>query len=114
MTNAPASTPVLVRMASPLRGRRGRGRNYWPGFLDDVDIDGGGFVTDSRRLILQEAFRDFYEQLDVQGLTAVILQRETPTGPAAPANPTPPYDQPVFVTDIRVDVKIGTQRRRIR
>lgn len=109
-----SSNAVLVKMASALRGRRGRGRNYWPGFLPEADVDGAGNISPGLVATLQSDFDNFFENLLLNGIATCILQHETPTGPDAPVNPTPPYDPPPPVVDIRVDAKVATQRRRIR
>jgi hypothetical protein len=90
---------IIVKMSSSLRGRKNRGRNFWPGFVNSGDVDPGGFLT-TRAGGLTTDFINFYTEIGTtDGWGPVILHKD---GSA----PTP-------VDEIAVQDKIGSQRRRI-
>lgn len=110
----PPNVSLLVSMRSQRRGRRARGRNYWPGFLEEGSVDRSGQMTPVFLASRVAGFTGFFAELESEAITPVILQHTTPTGPNAPENPTPPLSPPPAVTVIEVQAKVATQRRRLR
>lgn len=109
------NTSVLIRLTTASRGRRGRGRMFWPGLAYEVQVDEAGGLLPAYQEDLTEAFQGFFLSLETSGAGgAVVLQRETPGPPNTPANPTPPISPPPAVTDVTCDSKVATQRRRLR
>lgn len=98
---APPNASLLVKKTSALRGRKFRGRNYWPGLMKDQNVldDGtliAGYVAD-----MADAFDGFNTDLFTLGYFSVILHNDPETVP------TP-------VTGGGVESRIATQRRRLR
>lgn len=97
---APPNTCLLIKLTTGLRGRANRGRNYWPGQLNDGDVGDDGTIEASRLADLQATFGDFINQLVTAGWAMTILHRD-----GSPAS---------TVTGGEVEPKVATQRRRLR
>lgn len=97
----PPSVTTLVRKVTGLRGRANRGRNYWPGLLTENDVSDEGDINPIKVDDIQDRIVGIGEVLFTAGYTPVILH----TSPALA--PTP-------VTNIVVEAKVATQRRRLR
>lgn len=108
------NTAVLVSEKTNIRGRRGQGRMFLPGLAYEVQVGTDGTLVGAWRVDIQNAADDFLTGGTPGDRPMVILQRETPTGPNAPANPTPPLAVPPPVAALIVDEKVATQRRRLR
>lgn len=117
LSDAPPQVATLVRYATPVRGRRGRGRSYLPGLLANSHISSQGIISTPRLEVIQASVDSFFGQLETDlaaQLSQVILQHTTPVGPGAPVNPSPPLDPPPAVSSRSVDSRVATQRRRLR
>lgn len=111
--NAP-NVAVLVKEVTASRGRRGRGRMFLPGLAFDSQVTSSGLMASGYVDSLQAAIDSF--RLSAQtpdGMEMVVLQRTTPTV-NPPENPTPPLSPPPEVTDLQVQSKVASQRRRLR
>lgn len=114
----PPNVAVLVSKVTAAKGRRGRGRVFLYGVCGEGDIDTAGNLAGARRTSVQNNWDDFIDSIlnsvTTFGVQQVILQSTTPTGPGAPANPTPPISPPPVVTSSTVSGRVATQRRRLR
>lgn len=99
----PPNCALLVEKVTSRRGRRARGRNFWPLAMFESQVSPTGSLDPSG---IQELFDDFFTELTTRGLAPVILQGDTGV--------TPPLSPPPNVTRFVVDPVIGTQRRRMR
>lgn len=98
---------ILVRKITQERGPRARGRSYWPGMTFEATFGPTGLMTPADQATYQGRFDDFYEALGTSGLSnLVILQGDE--GSSAPLNPPP------AITQLLVDQRCATQRRRNR
>lgn len=104
----PQNTAYLIRKRTDLGGRRGRGRMYLPGVLEN-DVDSVGGLSTTITVPLQAGFDAWYDDLTamVGGrlYPPVVLHRSEGIGAEPP--PTP-------VTRFVVENKVATQRRRLR
>ena len=92
----------LVRKSTAFGGRAGRGRFYMPGVTED-NIDGGGVVLPAGRAAINTGLDDFRTGLESIDSPIVLLH-----GVGSPlTSPTP-------VTDLSLDARVATQRRRLR
>lgn len=96
----PPQVSLLVRKVTGNRGRRNRGRQYWPMLLGDESTAGTGEILPTARDGFQTGFDAFYSAMVELGLPPVILHNDGST-------PTP-------LTGFLVEAKIATQRRRLR
>lgn len=98
----PQNVAMLVRKITATGGRRGRGRMFIPGVPINV-INGSGSLTGTYPATAESVFNDI--QTTLEGLADVetlVLFHDT-----APFTPTP-------ITDLIVQSKLATQRRRLR
>lgn len=108
---APPQVAFLTTYRTVRKGPRGRGRSYWPGFLNDEDISNGGGILGARMTQLTLAFDEFWEEVTELSALAqpqVILQHITDTQVSEPITPPP------VVTDRLYRGRTGTQRQRNR
>jgi hypothetical protein len=102
-TSLPQNCAVLVKKLSGLGGRRGRGRMFLPGgYLQEGLVANNGMINAAFRGDMQNGMNQF--------LAAVGMFILHSTGPAG--SPAPPA--PTAVTQVVVDTRIATQRRRLR
>lgn len=102
LSAAPMSPNValLVRKLTGSRGRKNRGRNYFPGMIYESDVDGAGVINPVQVGGFQGFFDNWYSALVALEFEPYILHNdETP--------PTP-------VLQFEVDGVVATQRRRLR
>lgn len=100
MNTCPQNCAVLVRKQTGLGGRAGRGRMFLPPFaLDEGNVSPNGLLDSDFRNDTQDSMDAW-----MGGLTPVLLHDSLT--PGAPA-PTP-------ITNVIVDPRIATQRRRLR
>lgn len=97
---SPPNVCILERSTTGMRGAANRGRNYWPGFLIDGDVQDTGAITLARIATLQSALFDFHAELADSSISPVVLHSSV----TAPTN----------ITGFLVEGKIATQRRRLR
>lgn len=99
----PLNYSVLVRKSTGLRGRRNRGRMFWPGMAQEAEVDQAGVLTVARVASLQAAFTAFFAALAGRVPNSNMLLLHT----SAPTTPVP-------ITDLVVQALGATQRRRMR
>ena len=105
----PPNCAMLVRKLSNFGGKANRGRNYWPGFTFDGQVDELGQIDPTVITSMQGQFTSFFGALGSgNGATtalcpAVILHDESS-----------PATAPVLVSAVQVDGMIASQRKRIR
>lgn len=118
---ASAVTPavsVLVRKATALGGRRGRGRMFWPG-ASDSSFDDAGVMPGATNAAWMTSLADFLGDLAAGNFPMVLLHspptewvlvngqpRRVPIAGSVPS--------PTLVTALTVDGRAATQRRRQR
>lgn len=96
----PPQVSLLVRKVTGARGRRNRGRQYWPMLLGDESTAGTGEILPTARDGFQTGFDAFFDALTELGIPPVILHNDGST--------------PTAMTNYLVEAKIATQRRRLR
>lgn len=109
MTRSGTSTAwansILVRKVTNELGRRGRGRMFAPGFLNNTEVEQDGSILATRRTTISGLLSTFFDALATPttdtAYPPVLLHS------AAPADPTP-------ITDLVLSDLIGIQRGRIR
>ena len=99
VTQTSPATCYLIRKYTGFGGRRGRGRMYIPGPVEN-DVNVAGDLQSSRVTALTTACAGFLTDMQTAGCSLVVLHNDG----------TPPYG----VTELRVDPIIATQRRRLR
>lgn len=104
----PPNVTLLTRKVSTAKGRRGRGRSYWPLLLGEADVTDEGIIDTTSRTAWQAIFQDWGDQISLGGYEQVILQS------TYPEQTTPPITPPPTVASYIVDAKVATQRRRLR
>jgi hypothetical protein len=100
---AEPSLAILTRKVAPGRGRRQRGRCYWPGMVYEATFDNRGLMNVGSLADYQAAFDTLRDGMERE---LVILQSEEGV--------TPPIDPPPTFTQFIVDQRAATQRRRLR
>lgn len=96
---APPNLAVLVHKNTPLGGRKGRGRLFVPG-LAEAELDQDGLITSGTQSSFQSFFNSFGGGLALGSLPLMLLHTDA-TSPTA-------------IETLSVDVKLATQRRRLR
>lgn len=93
---------LLIHKVTPLGGRSGRGRMFWPGIPDNqVDADGNvhsGYLTS-----VGEWLEDFRGKLIADDIVPTLLHADTDVAP---------IDTPI--TGLLPQAQMATQRRRLR
>lgn len=97
---APPNVCILYKLVTGFRGAANRGRNYWPGQLNDGDINDDGTIDDARWTDLNATVANFFEAITTAEYSIVILHRDGST-------PTP-------INGGGLERKVATQRRRLR
>lgn len=95
----PAQVALLVQKRTGLAGRRNRGRFYWPWAVAEASVDELGRITPSTVVDFQNAFDNFLEALETEGVPMRVLHNTAGT--------------PADVIQLRVSNVVGTQRRRL-
>jgi len=95
------NTCLLGRKGTSLRGRKHRGRNYWPGMITESMVDESGFISAGPLEGLQGAFDLWGASIDGLGYFGCILHNDEET-------------EPTGITSYILDSKVATQRRRMR
>lgn len=98
----PQNCSVLVQKLTALGGRRNKGRFYVPG-IDETDVDNAGSILTTPLAAWNTAVNNLQLGLESDS----FLDRLVIFHSAAPLTPT-------IVSDLRVDGRIATQRRRLR
>lgn len=97
----PSNCAMLMRKVTILRGRRNRGRCYFPGVLPESAVDEGGLISEAFVDERQGDAQSWFDALVTLNADAVILHSELP-------------GTPTTVERFEVDARIATQRRRLR
>lgn len=114
-TRASSGSPsnvALIRFKKALgKGRRNAGRNFWPGFLSNSEVDERGTILVSRLTTLTTSFNAFFDGVEagpdgpwVESIPQAVTEESLST----PIVPWPT----VQTSGLRP--VIGTQRRRVR
>lgn len=101
-TGLTSNTAVLVQKLSAVGGRRNKGRMYVPGINPEA-VDNAGFLTGVDLAAWNTAFNNLY-----LGVTSGTFL-DNPVIFHSVGDPTP-----TVVTDLDVDPRVATQRRRMR
>jgi hypothetical protein len=110
ITGPPSNCALLTSYYSAFKGRRHRGRNYWPALLTEGAVDEGGVVLPGTVTTLTTMFDNFWNVVvDGTNVTNQCIAQSNTPGQATP--PIVPW--PRVVSRV-VQGKIGTQRRRVR
>ena len=94
---------LLVKKVTSAGGRSGRGRFYLPGAPESMVTDAGN-IDSSAGSTLQGQLDSFLGTLATAGVPMVLLH----------ADLSAPIDTPLPVTDLLLDGRAATQRRRLR
>lgn len=104
-TSTAWANSALVRKSSNELGRRGRGRMFIPGLLNNTEVEQDGTILGTRRTTIQGLLNTFFTEVGDPttgaGFPPVLLHS------TAPADPTP-------ITGLTLSDVIGIQRGRIR
>lgn len=98
---APPNVAALVKKTSDLRGRKYQGRNFWPGMLNDDDINDDGTIKQARYGTLGSTVGEFFIALGNANMGLVLLHND-------------PGTPPTVVTGGGLERRVATQRRRLR
>lgn len=96
------NTAYLVRKLTLFGGRTGRGRFYLPG-CPTAAVTGPGNVDGTTLGNLQTALDAFLTSMTGDDLPLALLHA-----------PDSPFNLPMLITELKPDVKVATQRRRLR
>lgn len=97
---------MLLQKVTASRGRRGRGRAYWPQMVSEAEVDEAGVIATGRLNAINAALNNFTAELATAGIEQVVLQNSE--------GETPPFALPPIVSQFRCAPKVATQRRRLR
>lgn len=97
--SCPPNVAFLVRKATALGGRQGRGRFYLPGIAEG-DVDEGGTLSASIRDAASAALGTFHFAASAADVPPFLLHNDSLA--------------PTAITTYNLDVKVATQRRRLR
>lgn len=106
--DAAISMSVILAKQTGLLGRKGRGRCFLPGLLDNAEVDRNGDIGSAQVTAIQASVDDWYDDL-----TATAA-------PPDPPNDLAPYllhsgaTAPTPITGFAVRQKVGWIRKRIR
>jgi len=95
----PPNVSALISKVTNVGGREGRGRFFLPG-LPENDVDESGLITSGHLAILQPAMDDFLTAAESEDVPLELLHNSS--------------RNPSGITVLSVDVKVATQRRRLR
>lgn len=98
----PQNCALLVTKQTSLGGRRGKGRCFLPGVLNEAGVDAVGQLTEADRAAWQLNCNEWRSALEDVDLPMVVLHEN------------PPALAPTPVISLVVDPVISTQRRRLR
>jgi hypothetical protein len=102
----PANCAVLGHKMTGLAGRHNRGRLYYPGIAEGV-VDENGNLASAQITHYNTQFAAYLSAVNgISGIATMVLVHAPRVGNSAPT-PTP-------ITSIIVDLRIATQRRRLR
>ena len=110
-TSAAPQVAALLRKSAAGKGRRNRGRNFWPAVLTQTNVGENGIIVGSRMTDLTTA---------IEGFVGAVLAPEDPVQalsipqsnePGQESDPIVPWP---IVTEFGFDTRVATQRRRVR
>lgn len=118
-TSLSPGTAVLVEKLTPMGGRRGKGRMYWPGVYEGWVDDSGGYVGGV--LAQLQAFMDtLFDDMETSDTPFFLLHSPSYSWVLLNGRPRRVYEEldtagePTGCTSLLVDPIIATQRRRLR
>jgi len=100
-TGVPSNTAILVEKATAAPGRRGKGRMYLVGQLNESGVDNAGNLTTAVITAINSAMAAWLTRLGSDGLPPYLLHQ------TAPGTPDP-------IIGLTCDPRAATQRRRMR
>lgn len=109
-TSVAPQVTLLDSKTAAGKGRRNRGRNYWPsGFILVAELTEAGTVITTRLQALDATFADFFSDIETGDVYSLAIpQSETEEQKSEPILPWP------TVVGRSLQVESGTQRRRNR
>lgn len=110
ITGPPSNVTLLQSYYSIFKGRRNRGRSYWPGMISEGVVDERGTLTPAIVATLTTALNSFFTQ--ITDLAPVVSQSISQS--ITPGQVTPPIIPWPQVATRVVQPVIATQRRRVR
>lgn len=106
----PPNASIVWAKSAQIKGPRGAGRNFWPGFLTEGDIDERGAIASGPLAVTNTALDEWVELMETPqpGYTLLLSLPQSDGGATGPILPWPQ------VTSYGVRTLCGTQRRRLR
>jgi hypothetical protein len=110
LNSPPPNTSILSTYKAVGKGPRTRGRSFWPGMVQETNVDERGQIAGSTRSALITAMNLFFGGVidGSAGGAQVIAQTDSPGNVTSPIVPWP------VVTNRSVSPLVATQRRRLR
>ncbi len=105
---------ALIKTITATPGKRGNGRMYWPGCLDEADVDNAGTILAATRTSLQAVADNLYTTLVTASLGLVLLHSYSWTYGDPDPGPPMGFPAPSVVTAMSASGMVATQRRRQR
>lgn len=102
----PPNVALLIRKRTALGGRRMRGRMYVPGIPESDTDSSNGVIAASRQTAWQTAAANFLAGIAASSWATAMVVLHSTGLTAAPV--------PTTVSNLVVDAKVATQRRRLR
>lgn len=99
---SPSNVSWLIRKVTAGGGRPNRGRMYMPG-LAEGEVDGAGLINPAKVTVIQTGIDSFAADLATGLLEPVVLH-----------SAGSPVTIPTVITELLVDGRAATQRRRLR
>jgi hypothetical protein len=110
ITGPSSNCTLLTSYYSQFKGRRNRGRNYWPGLLTEGAIDERGVVLTGTLATLTTMFDNFWDVV----VDGTLVTNQCIAQSVVPGSVTPPIVPWPRVANRVIQPIIGTQRRRVR
>lgn len=110
ITGVPSNCTLLTSYYSQFKGRRNRGRNYWPGLLNEGAVDEGGTILVGTIATLTTMMNNFWDAV----VDGTLVTNQCIAQSVVPGSVTPPIVPWPRVANRVIQPKIGTQRRRVR
>jgi len=106
----PPNSALLATYQAAGKGRRNRGRNFWPGCVSETSVDERGVVTPA----VVNAFTVALDAFFVAALALPYILGQSIAQSTTPGQATPPINPWPVVTTRVVQPVMATQRRRLR
>jgi hypothetical protein len=105
MTCPSPAVAALVHKVTSRLGRRGRGRMFIPWSLEEGEVNEAGTIDGAGIAAVQSGLNGFLAEMSSLSLPLVLLHNSEGVTPAA---------SPDVLTALKLDSRVGTQRRRQR